>query len=706
MSNSSGEIKFKGKSIETILVDGDNLFRKNYRLASKNINVHIIEEIEAIEKYSENRLLREIENSDKIALNLKLKSTSINASGTIEAGLGLLDKNKLAKNVNLNLFALQKKIKLFSGFQNNNLGVSNALIDFSKNNQNNEELQPLLPNLNSIVGNLNDKRTNINNEYFSNVNAIIDLSNKVEIFTEHFYTKDRIFLQKQIEQQLLREQEEFPINLKEKYTNYNHLTDYQGLFKINYFLNRNSQISLNTGLSLKNISFNPIVNTNYNGIVSLSKKNEYLKFHQELLLTKKLNKNTALQIIVHQNHQELPEKFKWHTNNEFFDQDISQQMNTFKITTLLLGKTNRKNKYKFSLNYHYNKSRLDRVLEKYSHQNYLSTNQFFNEGSYIFFYKSLSLHTKYKAVGLQRKTQETNAFFYIEPLVNFTYKFNRKSNIAYEFQERRRSLIEGRFFKSPIYTNIRNSFSNDLLDEIQKIQIHKFIYNYNNLFKQFQIHFSASHHATNKSFLTQNEITEDKHKTIVSSINAPTENFNLNFTISKYFKLIKSTVNIESHFLSGNQYNQVNGEPQDKTTLSSFEVKLKHKTRIFKKIRLSNSFQFLQFINKKTLDKNSITNSDLIFQSKLTFLPNRKLYIGCNFDQYINNIESKNNYINFLDFNLRYKPNKGKLEYNIQMKNILNNNIFRENRNTIFYTNNTRTSILPSSFLFNISYAF
>ena len=73
VNESTGEIKYQGKSIETVLLEGDNLFGYNYSIGTKNINVDMVEEIEAIENYSENLLLKGVEGGEKVALNLKLK---------------------------------------------------------------------------------------------------------------------------------------------------------------------------------------------------------------------------------------------------------------------------------------------------------------------------------------------------------------------------------------------------------------------------------------------------------------------------------------------------------------------------------------------------------------------------------------------------------------------------------------------------------
>ncbi|WP_008638083.1 carboxypeptidase-like regulatory domain-containing protein [Bizionia argentinensis] len=68
-----GTIKVGNKEIEKLMIDGDDLFEKGYKILSKNMPSYPIKEIEVLENYSNNRLLKGIEESDKVALNLKLK---------------------------------------------------------------------------------------------------------------------------------------------------------------------------------------------------------------------------------------------------------------------------------------------------------------------------------------------------------------------------------------------------------------------------------------------------------------------------------------------------------------------------------------------------------------------------------------------------------------------------------------------------------
>ena len=70
--DSQGTIKVGNQEIEKLMIDGDDLFEKGYKILSKNMPAYPIEEVEVLKRYSNNRLLKDVEESNKIALNLKM----------------------------------------------------------------------------------------------------------------------------------------------------------------------------------------------------------------------------------------------------------------------------------------------------------------------------------------------------------------------------------------------------------------------------------------------------------------------------------------------------------------------------------------------------------------------------------------------------------------------------------------------------------
>jgi len=71
--NKDGIIFFKGKRISKVLLEGDDLTGEGYKAITKNLKPEFVEEVQALEHYVEDNLLKGIINSDDIVLNLKVK---------------------------------------------------------------------------------------------------------------------------------------------------------------------------------------------------------------------------------------------------------------------------------------------------------------------------------------------------------------------------------------------------------------------------------------------------------------------------------------------------------------------------------------------------------------------------------------------------------------------------------------------------------
>ncbi len=116
-----GTIKAHGKTIDKLLIEGDDLFDKNYKLLTKNLDAKNLDAVQIIDGFEDNPILKKMDNSDKVALNLKLKKDKQNIwFGNILVGAGIISENRWKEGINLGL--LKKKIKLFYLADYNNSG--------------------------------------------------------------------------------------------------------------------------------------------------------------------------------------------------------------------------------------------------------------------------------------------------------------------------------------------------------------------------------------------------------------------------------------------------------------------------------------------------------------------------------------------------------------------------------------------------------
>ena len=68
-----GNVTVKGKKVTTVLVENKKFFTGDSKLAVNNIPADVIDEIQVIEDYHESDLLKGLETSEDIALNINLK---------------------------------------------------------------------------------------------------------------------------------------------------------------------------------------------------------------------------------------------------------------------------------------------------------------------------------------------------------------------------------------------------------------------------------------------------------------------------------------------------------------------------------------------------------------------------------------------------------------------------------------------------------
>ncbi|MFM1794726.1 MAG: hypothetical protein RL642_1111, partial [Bacteroidota bacterium] len=115
-----GKITFNGKPIQKIMLDGDDLTAENYQLLSRNLRSLMIDSIQVLEQYNQNRLLKETGESKNMALNLILKPTFY---GKPTVNLVAAYAFKRNGELQAELIRLRKKIKQLMVVNANNLGA-------------------------------------------------------------------------------------------------------------------------------------------------------------------------------------------------------------------------------------------------------------------------------------------------------------------------------------------------------------------------------------------------------------------------------------------------------------------------------------------------------------------------------------------------------------------------------------------------------
>lgn len=119
----NGKIYYLNKEIEKILIDGDDLAGDQYTFISRNLRAEVLQEIEVLKNYEENTVLKNIKNSNKIALNLRLKDAYKNIwFGNAEATHGNDFKNDQDFKIINTTSLLSSKFKFLGAARYSSLG--------------------------------------------------------------------------------------------------------------------------------------------------------------------------------------------------------------------------------------------------------------------------------------------------------------------------------------------------------------------------------------------------------------------------------------------------------------------------------------------------------------------------------------------------------------------------------------------------------
>jgi len=198
--DSEGNIQYDGKSIEKVMVDGDDLFNKGYTLLTKNMPNKPLDKVQVLKRYSNNKLLKGVENSDKVALNLTLDEDYKDLwFGDISAGYGLVTENRY--DVTGNLMNFSKNYKAFLNVGLNNVGINrtgsidNMFYDNNEIESIGERQASQLMGLSGIrPSQLKDHRTRINNAESVSLSVIVPVSEKLKIKTVGFLNFDENYV--------------------------------------------------------------------------------------------------------------------------------------------------------------------------------------------------------------------------------------------------------------------------------------------------------------------------------------------------------------------------------------------------------------------------------------------------------------------------------------------------------------------------------
>ncbi|WP_400075054.1 carboxypeptidase-like regulatory domain-containing protein [Winogradskyella sp. R77965] len=731
--DSEGTIKIGNQEIEKLMLDGDDFFEKGYKILSKNMPAYPIEEVEILKRYSNNRLLKNIENSNKVALNLKLKEDAKRIwFGNIKAGYSF--KNRYEFRGNLMNFGKRNKYYFLTNL--NSIGydatgdIESLVRPFRMNepasigdNQSVNSLLNLSPN------NLNFKksRTNFNNAELVSLNAIFNPAKKLKIKTLGFFNWDEIdFFKNSID------------FVDTNGTNFTNTEEYQlknekktAFGKLDFIYNISKTKILETTTKYNNGDFNDISNLVFNGnstIENLQQLNTL--FDQKISYTNKFESKKVFLLTGRFIDEKTPQ---YYSINKFFYQDLfpinttannvgQQSDNRMQfaginahllhrksnghLLELQLGNEFRKDKLKTIFSVLEDNSLLEQPSDYQNQTNY-QVNDLYFKSKYRLRIKHFSLVGKLDVHQLFNSLDNNSSLsyqspFFINPSFGFDWKLNDKNKITSSYSHNTTNAKTLDLYSNFVLTGFR-SFSKGTGD-FNQLNASSVIFNYqlgnwsDRFFANTFILYTKNH-----DFFSTNTSVEQNFTQTEKILIKDREFVSVNSKLDYYFNFISANLKLDLGFTKSEFKNIVNTSNLRVVTSNNYNYGLELRSGFKGVFNYHIGTKWMSTEIETTIN-NSFTNNTSFLD--LSFIFNEKFDIQLQSERYhFGNLEADNTYY-FLDFDARYRLVKDKLTIGLTGKNLFNTEKFRNLSISDIGSSTTEYRLLPRFAILKLEYRF
>ncbi|WP_299780140.1 carboxypeptidase-like regulatory domain-containing protein [uncultured Formosa sp.] len=718
---SDGNIKVNGKHIDKLLIEGDDLFDDKYKLLTKNLDANVINELEILNNFEDNPVLKKFQDSEKVALNLKIKAEKKNVwFGNVDVGLGVENHFNSSANVGL----LKKRVKFFNLTNGNTIGTTaNSQVKSSKTinassaniNKKTEKRNTKIVNVDNLSDtNFSNNEDVFNTSFLNSLSFVTSLSDYTKLRSHTYFTFDEIEKQNLnlteyfISPESITFSEQNNIKIKdisfatelelkhfsknETYYTYDFTFENNPTQTRNHVLFNTEQISqvqddekynLFNHLNVTKKLSDQILWLTY-GYLGINKTNQSLSVFPNVLSdvfnnddNTQINQKSETPLTYYGLISELTAK---HNASEYgvefsatVDKDDVESAFRFDNAPIIDSLSNntryRNTKFEATLKYNYTISKLLKLSSslRFS-QNYLELNT--AKQQFFFVNPKIRLHTKKTKIG------------------NFGVSYNYKSDLPNS-----RYLTEDYILKN--YRTFTKGTA-----EIQQINNHSFgfYYTFNNYKKQFLINSMVMHSFSDRGYGLNSQVTEQSNFSTYTVIDGGRFT-NYNLSITKYLSPLSSTLKISTN------HNWTNN-PIIINTITSPTINYSANYRLqgttYFNLPINFKFGFQYNYAKGEFDSQITTNH--YYESNVDATLRFSDVWLCKFENTYYSI-NHNTYW-FSNFNVSYTPENSRWSYRLSANNLLNVKAFQNVYVSEFQRNETRINTLPLYVLLNVKYRF
>lgn len=742
--DSDGTIKVGDREIERLMVDGDDLFEKGYKILSKNMTSDAIKEIEIYDKYSQNRLLKGIEESDRVAMNLVLKDEFKQQwFGNAEVGLGGFDK--VYQKTRVNLMSFGKKSKYYFLANSNNIGhdavgdIAQLIRPMRFNQPGNvgdgESAQPIM-SLDANPPQLSRARTNFNDAQLVSLNAIHTLSEKIKLRTLGFLNWDNQSFFKNTTTQFSLQNQAFT-NTEDDALNKAKFTGF-GKVDFTYDISKNKLLEYTGSFSQSDMnSLSDLIFNQASTIERLTQDNQLID--QKLLYTHKWNKQEVFLLSARFLQEETPQ---YYFNNQFLfgeiieapdtasaiDQSITNTMQFFGAEAEYKNRKKSGNLIEAIAGVTYRKDHLRNVFSILNQEQtaLVQPDDFQNKVRYgvldayaktKYLYKpvkslniggSIATHQLQNSLQLSDFTTQQQAFFYVQPSANLRWEIDDKNTVisSYTYSTNNASVLD--VHDQFMLTDFRG-FSQGISEPTQLNSSNfMLLYRLGSFGEKFFGN-ATFNYIKNHDFFSTNATLAQNFNLSERILIQDQEMYMLNTTIDRYFKALSSNLKLKFNFTQSNFENFVNDSGRREIASSNYGYGAELRSGFIGKFNYHIGTEFRTFRVTSTQDAISVsnTNTDNFSFLDLSYVFTDNLNLSLVTERYyFGGLASGNNTYYFSDLTAMYNTPNKKFRFSLSGKNLFNTRTFTNFSISDISTTTTSFRLLPRIILASVDFKF
>jgi hypothetical protein len=732
--SNEGVIKVGNQEIEKVMIDGDDFFEKGYKLLTKNMPANPIDKIELYQHYSNNKHLKGIENSDKVALNLRLKDDAKRQwFGNMQLGYGVVTENRY--EVRGNLMNFGKKIKYYFLTNLNNIGedatgdINDLIYSYSAGDQlglgDGQSASSIL-GLNSQTPNLQQKRVNFNNAEMLSLNSIFTLSPKIKMKTLGFFNSDaNDFFRNSLQfftvgNTIFENAEDFKLD-KTKITGF-------GKIDLTYDISKNMTLEFTS-------KFN---RTNENSISSLIFNRDFLNenlksnnqlIDQKIVFTNKFKEAKVFILSARYINEITPQNYSL---NQFLYQDLfsknADNVGQFSENKMqfagfeghLLDRKKNGGLLEIQFGNQIRKDGLASLFQlkdgvsvvdipsNYQNETTYITNDLYLNLIYRFKFKKFGLLTQLDFHQLFNKLEsfdsvQTQSPFFVNPKLGVEWDINKKNKIqtSYSFNTTNATLLDVN--SNYIHTGFRSFEKGAGTFNQLAASTAVLTYTYGSWGAKFFAN-TFILYRKNYDFFSSNTLVTPNYSQSEKIVIKDREHLSLSSNLDRFLKPISSNLKLTFGGSKSNYKNIVNNsdlrEVENNNINFGFEVRSGF-SGLFN-YHIGSKWDYNEV---KTLKTNSFTDN-MTFMD-LTFAFTKKFTVQIQTERYyFGNLDKENNKYYFMDLDARYVVKENKLTFSLSGNNILNTKTFRNYSISDISISKTEYRLQPRYVLLKMEYRF